>query len=232
MGELGGSSPGVEPRAEQGVPYPAGRHIRLNFPNTGIEMSNDQPLEEVLDKAIREAEGDQVTLDEILAVFGHRSFGPILMVLGLIAVMPPLGAVPGVPAVVGAVILLITLQIIFGRKHIWLPQSVRDRGYSKEKLAVANEKARPWLRKIDGIVTRRLPWLARGIFSYFAAIMISVLALSIIPLELIPFAVALPGLTIVVFGVAMVARDGMLMLLAYAISFGTIYFAWTNLPSD
>ena len=43
------------------------------------------------------------------------------------------------------------------------------------------------------------------------------IALALIPLELVPFAVAIPGVAISVIGLALMARDGVLMLTAYAL---------------
>ncbi|MAT36013.1 MAG: hypothetical protein CMK06_12895, partial [Ponticaulis sp.] len=40
----------------------------------------------------------------------------------------------------------------------------------------------------------------------------------LIPLELVPFAVAAPGAAITMVGVALLAKDGALMLIAYTLS--------------
>ena len=44
------------------------------------------------------------------------------------------------------------------------------------------------------------------------------LGLTLIPLEMVPFAVAVPGLAITMIGLAIFARDGLLMLLALGLS--------------
>jgi hypothetical protein len=59
-----------------------------------------------------------------------------------------------------------------------------------------------------------------------ATVLVSVLAAVLIPLELVPFAVALPGAAIALIGVALIARDGLLMLLAYVLSAAAFIVLW------
>lgn len=181
-------------------------------------MDRDHPLEDVLDKAADAAEGDKVHISDLLDLYGDRSFGPILLLLGLLAVIPPMGAIPGVPAAVGAVIILFSVQMLFGRKHIWLPGFIADRSISKDKIRKAHDKTKGVLGFIDGLVTERLSWAIGGPARYGAAVLATLLALALIPLELVPFAVAIPGVAISMIGLALVARDGALMLVAYALS--------------
>ena len=44
-----------------------------------------------------------------------------------------------------------------------------------------------------------------------------------IPFDAVPFAVAAPAWTVVLFGVAITARDGLVMALALAACFGVAY---------
>lgn len=67
------------------------------------------------------------------------------------------------------------------------------------------------------MVTERLEWATGGAARYAAAVLVTLLSLALIPLELVPFAVAIPGVAISVIGLALMARDGALMLLAYAL---------------
>ncbi|MFC6196508.1 exopolysaccharide biosynthesis protein [Ponticaulis profundi] len=181
-------------------------------------MADTQPLEHVLETAAEEAEGEKVSVGDLLDLYSHRSFGPIFLLLGLLTVVPPLGGIPGLPAAVGVVILLFSLQMIFGAEHIWLPDFIEKLSIKKDKIETANEKSKGVLKFIDQLITERLEWATSGPAKYVAAILVSVMALAMIPLELVPFAVAIPGTAICMVGVALLARDGALMLLAYALS--------------
>ncbi|WP_018147700.1 exopolysaccharide biosynthesis protein [Henriciella marina] len=180
-----------------------------------MTASRDNPLENVLERAINEIDGDNVTFGDILDLFGERSFGPVIVLLGLLVTVPPIGAVPGLPMIVGLVIILFTVQIVFGAKRIWVPGFIEHRSISKEKLKAADEKAKPWLKRIDGLVSERITMLTGRWSIYVSAIIVIFLALLMVPLELVPFAVAAPGWAVTLFGLAFMARDGVLMLLGY-----------------
>ena len=67
--------------------------------------ASDQPLEDVPGDALDAAEGqDEVSVGDLLDAFGSRSFGPVPVLFGLLALFPPIGAVPGAPIVPGAVL--------------------------------------------------------------------------------------------------------------------------------
>ena len=202
---------------------------------TDLTASRDDPLENVLDRAINDIDGEKITFGDVLDLFGDRSFGPVIAFLGLLVVLPPLGAVPGLPALIGLIIIMFSLQILFGAKHIWVPKFVQKRSIGKDKLKAANCRAKPWLKRIDKLISERLEFLTGRIAVVVAALMVTLLALLMIPLELVPFAVAAPGAAIVLFGLAFVARDGVLMLLGYVASIAAtvitiITVPWGSLP--
>ena len=89
-------------------------------------MADTQPLEHVMEKAADEAEGQDVSIGDLMELYGTRSFGPIFVLLGLVVVVPPIGAIPGLPAAVGVVLLLFSVQMLFGRSHIWLPGFIEN----------------------------------------------------------------------------------------------------------
>ena len=196
-----------------------------------MTASRDDPLENVLDRAINDIDGEKITFGDVLDLFGDRSFGPVIAFLGLLVVLPPLGAVPGLPALIGLIIIMFSLQILFGAKHIWVPKFVQKRSIGKDKLKAANCRAKPWLKRIDKLISERLEFLTGRIAVVVAALMVTLLALLMIPLELVPFAVAAPGAAIVIFGLALVARDGALMLAGFlataaAVAITAIFVPW------
>ncbi len=192
--------------------------------------SRHDPLESVIETAIDECKGGDLTVDEMLRLFGDRSFGPVITLLGLLVVVPPIGAIPGLPIIVAMVILLFSLQIVFGADHIWLPGFIAKQSISCDKLEEAEDRVKPWLARIDRLVTGRLKWATGKTATYLAAIAVSLLALIMIPLELVPFAVAAPGVATVLFGLALVARDGALMLAAGAVTLAAIALAFFMVP--
>lgn len=198
--------------------------------------SRDKPLESVLETVIEDCGGDKVTIGALLDEFGDRSFGPVIIVLGLLVTIPPIGAIPGLPMIVGLVMLLFSLQIILGADHVWMPDFMQKQGIACDKLKSAEERVKPWLARIDGMVTERLTWATGEIATYIAALAVSVLALLMVPLELVPFAVGVPGAATVLFGLALVARDGALMLAGFigtagALTIAILFVPWGMLGS-
>ena len=181
-------------------------------------MTEEHPLEDVLHTAVEKADGSEVSVGDLLEEYGARSFGPVFLILGLLTILPPLGGIPGLPAVVAFVILLFSVQMLFGRDHIWLPGFVRDLSISGGKISKAEDTSKGTLKFIDRMITERLKWVTSGPAQYAAALLVSLMALIMIPLELVPFAVAVPGAAICMVGMALLARDGVLMLLAFALS--------------
>jgi hypothetical protein len=83
-------------------------------------------LEEVFEEIRTAGEDETVSIADIQERLGHRSFGPLLLFAGLVLVTP-LVNIPGMPTIMGIVILLTSLQMLVGRPSIWLPQPIRRR---------------------------------------------------------------------------------------------------------
>lgn len=197
-----------------------------------MAASQSDPLENVLETAIEEGGDGKISVGDLLDMFGHRSFGPIITLLGLLVVLPPIGAIPGLPAVVGLIILLFSMQILIGADHIWMPSFVEKQSIEASKLEEAEDNVKPWLKRIDRMITERLAWATGKPATYLAAVAVSILALLMIPLELVPFAVAAPGAAIVLFGLALVARDGALMLAGFAATAAAVTITILFVPWD
>lgn len=158
-----------------------------------------------------------VSLGDVVQRIGPRGFGPLLF-LPAIVVASPLGGIPGVPSLFALVILLIAAQVLLGRQHIWLPAVLENRQITAEKLYNATQKARPVARRMDRWLGRRLAKLVTRPAKMFAALCVIALCLLVPPLEIIPFAAALPMLAIALIGLAFTARDGILMLVGLCLA--------------
>lgn len=183
-------------------------------------MSETQPLEDVLeqaDKTAASAEDDSADLGDLIRAFGDRAFGPVLTLMGLLA-LSPFGAVPGVPAVFGIIIILFAGQILVGRRSPWLPGFVDSISIDEETISSLQSSASGWLAKIDGFLETRFEWAAGAVARRLAAAITVLLAAAMIPLEAIPFAVAIPASGVALLGVGLTARDGLVMLFGFTAS--------------
>lgn len=122
--------------------------------------SNAAPrnLEQVVDRLEDAAEqGDRVSLDLMMDEVGRRSFGPLLLLAGLIMSAPVVGDIPGVPTILGLFVLLVAVQLLLGHDHFWMPQWLLKRLVASTKV---KKSAQKWLRRpaqfVDRFLKRRL----------------------------------------------------------------------------
>lgn len=162
---------------------------------------------------------DKVRVGEALDELGRRSFGPILLLLPLIE-LTPIGGIPGVPTFLAVMIALIAGQLLMGRDHVWLPRFIERRAVGGEKLARAAHHLDGVAAAIDRRFRGRLKWLTKGAGPRVAAAAIILLCCAVPPLELLPFASSVPMTAIAAFGLALMVRDGLLMLFAFALTLG------------
>ncbi len=178
-------------------------------------MADDpHSIGDILDGLDRLAgEQDRVSLGDAVEAFGNRSYGPFLLVPALIE-MSPIGGIPGLPTVLAAIIALFAVQIVLGRDHLWLPGFLARRSARADTVRKATQTLRGAAHHADRLFHGRLPALTRGPFVRVAGVCCIVLAATVPPLELLPFASTAPMAAIAAFGLALLVRDGALMIAA------------------
>ena len=189
-----------------------------------------ETLGEVLDQlwiAEDGADGDKVSLEEMREVIGHRAFGPFLLVVGILA-LTPVGAIPGVPTTLAVIVVLMGAQMLLGLKGIWLPGFVLHRSLSRDKLERSLGWIRPAARWLDRVLHPRLRVLTDRVALHVMAVVCVLMGLMIPPLEFVPFAVTVPSLALTLFGLSLITNDGLLALLAFALSGVGFYLVAAN----
>lgn len=166
-------------------------------------------------------ERSQVSVGEVMDAFGHRSWGPFLLLPALIE-LSPLGGIPGVPSVLATFILVVAAQMLVGKDHVWIPPFLERRRTKARRLKDASASVRPVARFLDRWFHGRLQRFTQGGWVRAAALVVLLLTLTVPPLELFPFASSLPMAAIALFGLALLVRDGALMLGAFIISGGAL----------
>ncbi|MYL24731.1 exopolysaccharide biosynthesis protein [Halomonas alkaliantarctica] len=171
----------------------------------------------------------RVSVEDILDTVGRRSFGPMLLVAGLITLAPLIGDIPGMPTLMAAVVLLTAGQLLAGRKQFWLPQWLLRRHIARTKF----DRALPYMKKparwVDRWLRVRLPWLTGYWGSRLTALTALLIALAMPPMEFVPFSANGAGLALSLLGLGLVARDGLVVLLGIGITATTIVVVVMNL---
>lgn len=160
--------------------------------------------------------GDPANLSvaDIMAVIGRRSYGPFLLALGLFSISPAT-LLPGMTSAAALVTLAVSLQLAFGSSHLWLPRMLLRLNVPRSSLrAATSDGLRKWAHRLDRVLQPRLVFLSEPPFANVAGLLCALAALATLPLSLIPFAPLIPGLAITVLGLGLFARDGFLLIVS------------------
>lgn len=184
------------------------------------EIADLRQLLERIGNAARDR--DQVSLRAITEELGSRSFGPLLLLAGLVTLAPLIGDIPGVPTLMAIIVLLVAGQLLIGRHHLWLPRWLLDRSVARGKV----DKALSWMRRparvVDRLLRPRLSVFVNGPGVYAIALMCVIIAAATPPMEFVPFTANGAGLALTAFGLALIAMDGLVALLAFVFTAATL----------
>ena len=185
-------------------------------------QSSDKPLESILERAREAANGEGVDLKDLVQAFGDRAFGPVMILCSLF-LMTPIGIIPGLPAAFGLIVIIFAMQLLFRRDYPWMPEVLRKVKISDSALEKTQAKVSPILRKIDNVIHPRLPWVTSGPMQALTALLAILLAITLVPLGVVPFGVVAPAFIIGLLGLGITARDGVLIIIGFVLSLGVAY---------
>jgi len=175
---------------------------------------------ELLDAVGQEAEASgSMSFGQVQDLAGRRSYGPLLLLPGLVA-LSPLSGIPTVPSIIGAIVSLVSAQLLAGRSRVWLPRRLREASLDKDKVSRGMRFARPVARAVDRVVRRRLPVLTGALSLRIAAAACLLVGATMPPLEILPFLATSAGVVIALYGLAITVHDGILIVAAHALVLG------------
>lgn len=188
-----------------------------------------QNLEQLLDHLTELAQGrEEVSLRDVVRSIGSRSFGPLLMVIG-ITLLSPLSGVPGMAVTMAILVLLMAVQMLCGRTQFWLPGFLLNRAISCDRLLKAISKIKPAAKKVDSVLRPRLTALVTNGASYVIAALCVLIGLCMPIMEMVPFSASAAGLALAAFGLSLVVQDGLLVIFAIAWVVATFVLVVVNI---
>lgn len=110
------------------------------------------------------------------------------------------------------------VQIVMGFESLWLPKFLLDRKVEGKRLVRGAKSLRPVARAIDTAIRPRLTFLTERPTSYVIAVVCVMIALTVPPLELVPFVDIPLWAALVAFSLAPVAHDGLLAIAAFVLT--------------
>ena len=199
-------------RENQDMPAAANVH---SGPEMGARTSS------VLLQAVR-GDGERVTVGEILDALDARAFGLATLIFSIPSIIP---MPPGVPTVVGIALLIVSVQMVFGRHELWLPRFLTKRSFSRPVLVSAMEKFAPRIEAIEKVASPRLLFLTGRVGTILIGLVVLFMALVLI-LPLPPGGNFPPALACFVLGMGLAERDGVIVLIGLIASIAATAAVW------
>ncbi len=169
------------------------------------------PTSVVLERLIHDAPSGQVTLGWLMGHLHRRSFGIVLLLLGVCCLLPL------VSPLAGLLLFIPAFQMIHAHPEPVFPRRVADQAIETDKLAAMLMRIIPVLRYLERFIRPR--WLTpfqttkRTIGGF--VFLLGVYLLIPLPFSNIPI-----GLTIVLVAFAYLEEDGVVLAVALTISLG------------
>lgn len=178
------------------------------LPSSDAPASPGRSASELLEDLVEAFPGDRVSVGELVDRLDSRAHGVLLLVLALPMCIPN---VPGISTIFGVLMLAPALQLVLGSRRLVLPKNVRaweiDCGALRHTLRMAT----PTLKRVEYLIKPRWSRLTR--FPLTIGVGLQTLLMAFILILPIPFANWPPGMTVAMTALALLQRDGLLMLL-------------------
>ncbi|HEY0489661.1 MAG TPA: exopolysaccharide biosynthesis protein [Telluria sp.] len=164
--------------------------------------SHGLALSELLRQVADDATGERIAVGDLLDAMGDRAIGALLFVFAVPNTLP---MPPGMSAVLGAPLLFLAAQLTFGMRP-WLPAIISKRSMSRLDFLGMVGRISPWLQRAEKLLRPRCSILALPPVEY--AVGLVCLLLAIVLTLPIPMGNMLPALSISLFALGLLARDG------------------------
>jgi hypothetical protein len=164
-------------------------------------VPTSQALRELLDGA----DPNRVSIRWLLDSLSERSFGIVMLLLGIVAM------VPGVSGIVGVLVAIPAVQMILAHKAPVFPRFISRRQVPTQRLARLIGRVEPILRRLERIIRPRWQTPIQMTKRAVGAILLLLGGLLLVP---IPFSNLVPALVIVLLAFAYLEEDGVLLCVA------------------
>lgn len=171
----------------------------------GTQTHSSEPrLSEIFARTLDANDDGVVVLGEVLDKAGDRGYGFLLILLAIPAFIPILP--PGTSGVLGALMVVVALQMLFGLKQPWFPKRWRARVLSPKVVRAIQTRGVALLRKIERVSHPRGRRFTRnGVILRLSALV--VIALALVLSSPMPFMNTLPALGVLLIGVGLANHD-------------------------
>jgi hypothetical protein len=177
--------------------------------DTDHRPSRPLPLSQRLMQIVAEEGPDRLSFSDLALKLQARAWGGLLVIFAAINVIP---LPPGASIFFAIPLLIVSGQMALGRASPWFPARIDRRGVTKEELRRLIAKME-WLEvRVERMFKPRLATLT----GTAATRLIGVVCFILGWLTMLPIVHVAPAAVIVLFGLALIYRDGALVIAAAA----------------
>lgn len=171
------------------------------------------PTSVVLEKLLDDAAADRVTLLWLTSGLRKRSFGLLMLLMALVAL------IPGASILMAVLLVFLAAQMILARERPGLPHFIASRSIPTPQLARLVHRLVPLLRRMEKLIHPRwtTPFEATK-----RAVGFVVLLLAVTILSPFPFSHVIPALVILLLSFAYLEEDGVLLCISLGAAFISI----------
>jgi hypothetical protein len=154
---------------------------------------------------------DRISVADLATALGERAYGFLLLAFALPNVAPIVP--PGLSAVLGVPLMLLSLQLAYGHPTPWFPKMISERSFARQDFARMLDRVLPYLQQVERLLRPRwtflLGWNGERLVGFVCLILAIVLSLPILLGNI------LPSIAISILGLAVVEKDGLAAALGY-----------------
>lgn len=174
------------------------------------EDSGEQTTASLLSKITSGNHLKTVQLSYLITRFKGRSFGGLLLIFSILALLPVVSFVAGI------IIFIVGAQMILGLTVPSLPQFVMQQKVDKRSFEAFVDKVLPWLVRSEKYIKPQWCFFSNAIGQRLLGFLILLLALvSLMPL---PFSNLPPSIALILISLGILERDGVLISLGIFVS--------------
>jgi len=166
-------------------------------------------LSQRLAQIIEDTKDERLSFTELAAQLHSRACGGLLFIFAAINVLP---LPPGTSVFFAIPLMIVSAQMVLGRSSPWFPGRIDRRGVKKTELERLIAKITGLEARIERVLKPRLAGLTAPTATRLIGVVCFLLAiLAAIPIPLFHMA---PAAAILLFGLALIYRDGVLVIAA------------------
>lgn len=177
--------------------------------NETNHLERPLPLSQRLAHIVSQTDSERLSFTDLAAQLQSSAWGGLLFIFAAINVLP---LPPGTSVFFAIPLMIVSAQMVLGRASPWFPARIDRRGVRKTELERLIAKMQPVEARIERVLKPRLPRLTAPTATRIIGVVCFLWALlAAVPIPL--FHVA-PAGAILLFGLALIYRDGRLVIVA------------------